>query len=631
MNKWTLIIFQLLTMQAYAYNVFEIKCEFDYEKNKEYCVQSSSSVNSYRDSEQDRVGNYYAPNDSSSTAIGNAINDTNRQFNDIFEGLGNGQINSDNLSDIITQVGANYSPEQQQLFIDNILGKSANLKDTSVIPVTPYLADIRPVILDPERSQIFNNARLKTSGAIAEALKNCEGQGCSRTSLQVSQNALNGLINTALNNSLNADYLERWGEDTSFINESQDEFRELIDNLEGKDLNDVIKALEKQEAIQKELNNIANEWDIPLDTVELERAKTPLEDYASELIAYKRCLQSGADCLLPNFQTNNAEYKNEYQQLESIYKTTKYVRESNIEVHYKETASDYLNLSSDALISGDIDSSKQLEEVATSIVDIGLGLIPVVSIGKDVYELFTGKNLVTKEELSTFERGLAAVGILTAGGSHYIQAAGKILTKTARVSEKIIDVGEKVIVSARKLGLMTSEGIKDFADLSKRIIGNDIGAVGDLSKVIKGKMTRFHPMKHGVLHDTKLPNGTIVADTFRSSSYFETVLDEPVKLYRVYGEGASPLSQFWSRTKPTGPGQAVFDSALDPAWGNTAQKWIEITVPENTMLYEGVVSEIALIRGTQQIPVGKLLGGGSQVFINNDRIPAKWISGKGEF
>jgi len=107
-------------------------------------------------------------------------------------------------------------------------------------------------------------------------------------------------------------------------------------------------------------------------------------------------------------------------------------------------------------------------------------------------------------------------------------------------------------------------------------------------------------------------------------------LEEPLKVYRVYGGEAGELGSYWSRVKPTGPGQAVFDSALDPEWGNTAQKWVEITVPPNETLYDGIVSEIALKRGSQQISTGVILGGGSQVYISK-KVPRSWITGGGDF
>lgn len=143
-------------------------------------------------------------------------------------------------------------------------------------------------------------------------------------------------------------------------------------------------------------------------------------------------------------------------------------------------------------------------------------------------------------------------------------------------------------------------------------------------------MTRFSPIKHGPLSKVPTDSGNTVADTFRSSSYFETVTEEPTKLYRVFDENTSELSAYYSRVKPSGPGQATLDAALDPKWGNTAQKWVEITVPPKETIYDGIVSEVALRRGGQQISTGKILGGGSQVYINK-KVPRSWITGGGDF
>jgi hypothetical protein len=244
---------------------------------------------------------------------------------------------------------------------------------------------------------------------------------------------------------------------------------------------------------------------------------------------------------------------------------------------------------------------------------------------RDFYELVEGKDYCSGKELTLFERTVSSFGLLLGQGKWWREGFAAI---------GAIAVGKKtnaLVNSARKLGVRTSEGIKDFADLSKRIVGNDIGAVGDLSKIIKGKMTRFNPIKRGPLSDIPIGSGKTVADTFRSSSYFETLTEAPVKLYRVHGDGASPMSKYWSRTKPTGPVQAVLDSALDPDWGNTAKKWVEITVPKGTKIYEGIVSEVALKRGSRQVSTGQLLGGGSQVYINKKAIPDSWITNRGDF
>ena len=54
------------------------------------------------------------------------------------------------------------------------------------------------------------------------------------------------------------------------------------------------------------------------------------------------------------------------------------------------------------------------------------------------------------------------------------------------------------------------------------------------------------------------------------------------------------------------------DSALNPAWGNTAKNVATIRVPAGTTIYEGVVA-----------PQGNLLGGGSQVVI--PKVNPNWL------
>ncbi len=100
------------------------------------------------------------------------------------------------------------------------------------------------------------------------------------------------------------------------------------------------------------------------------------------------------------------------------------------------------------------------------------------------------------------------------------------------------------------------------------------------------------------------PLSADVAATFRSSTYTQTVLTEDTTLYRVYGGNAGPLGSYWTRTPPSGPLQSTIDSALDPAWGNTAENVNTIVVPKGTTIYEGTAA-----------PQGGLVGGGNQVYV----------------
>ena len=102
---------------------------------------------------------------------------------------------------------------------------------------------------------------------------------------------------------------------------------------------------------------------------------------------------------------------------------------------------------------------------------------------------------------------------------------------------------------------------------------------------------------------------------------------QEIKLYRTYSTDDRQLGSFWTTNKPTGPIQATIDSAIDPAWGNTPKKWIEIEVPRGQTLYLGHAA--ALRPGVAGSVSATLPGGGSQVFI--ERVDSSWIIEKGQF
>lgn len=139
-------------------------------------------------------------------------------------------------------------------------------------------------------------------------------------------------------------------------------------------------------------------------------------------------------------------------------------------------------------------------------------------------------------------------------------------------------------------------------------------ADGDLSMLSgarsAAKSARYGPHNPGPLDDA-------IASTFRSSSYTASELSRATTLYRVYGGQAGKLGSYWSRTKPSGPLQSQLDSALNPAWGNSASNVATIRVPSGTTIYEGAAASQPIAGG------GSLLGGGSQVFI--PRVSGSWL------
>lgn len=128
---------------------------------------------------------------------------------------------------------------------------------------------------------------------------------------------------------------------------------------------------------------------------------------------------------------------------------------------------------------------------------------------------------------------------------------------------------------------------------------------------------RFGPTNPGPLHS--LRNADTVVSSFRSGSYTEVVLQEQTTLYRVYGGSAAEIGPYWTRTAPSGPLQSQLDSALNPAWGNTATEVATIRVPAGNTIFEGVAAGQPIRGG------GSIIGGGNQVYI--PRVDPAWLVG----
>lgn len=122
---------------------------------------------------------------------------------------------------------------------------------------------------------------------------------------------------------------------------------------------------------------------------------------------------------------------------------------------------------------------------------------------------------------------------------------------------------------------------------------------------------RFGPMNPGPLEADD-------ANTFRSSSYTKIELEEPLTLYRVYGNKADRKARYWSRTEPGGRMQVMMDSAIVPEWKNSMEHVAVIRAPAGTIIYDGAAAPQFSKKA------GPLPGGGSQVLIEQ-HISEDWF------
>ncbi len=75
---------------------------------------------------------------------------------------------------------------------------------------------------------------------------------------------------------------------------------------------------------------------------------------------------------------------------------------------------------------GNKETASAAFQVAEAASDITLGAIPYVGLGKDVYEAFTGKHLLTGRTLTDLERALAFAGIAISVGSGGMFSSGAL-------------------------------------------------------------------------------------------------------------------------------------------------------------------------------------------------------------
>ncbi len=60
-------------------------------------------------------------------------------------------------------------------------------------------------------------------------------------------------------------------------------------------------------------------------------------------------------------------------------------------------------------------------------------MTPGIGVGKDIYEGLTGKNLLTGQKLSSFERALSFVSVGTPICSAYTENSGELVVTVMRV------------------------------------------------------------------------------------------------------------------------------------------------------------------------------------------------------
>lgn len=114
-----------------------------------------------------------------------------------------------------------------------------------------------------------------------------------------------------------------------------------------------------------------------------------------------------------------------------------------------------LEQSDTASVRGDALEAQAFLKYAEAFADIAIGLDPVTGPIRDIYEAFTGKNLVTGEALDNWSRGFAIMGAVTFGFGSKIAKGIKALRFSIHAAE-----GERAIARAIEVDAHISRKIE---------------------------------------------------------------------------------------------------------------------------------------------------------------------------
>lgn len=155
---------------------------------------------------------------------------------------------------------------------------------------------------------------------------------------------------------------------------------------------------------------------------------------------------------------------------------------SAIEKDFKKMAVSAIQASAQSELLSEYEISNINLEMAKMSLDVVYGLDPYTGLHRDLYELTTGKNLITGEPLSDFERAISGVGLagffVSAGVSSSLSNSLKASFRFIRASIKegsaiahtvsVIEKSKAIIKQLERLHAPIRSSIQDIAKFMKK-------------------------------------------------------------------------------------------------------------------------------------------------------------------
>lgn len=150
-----------------------------------------------------------------------------------------------------------------------------------------------------------------------------------------------------------------------------------------------------------------------------------------------------------SFAAPSGEFRNQIQNLDQRLKNTHPTEEQKIQA--KSLAETTLQTADEEFFKGNSEVAETSLSIATELADFAASLTPGLSIAKDAFELFTGKNAITGNSLTDSDRVFAGLGLMTLGGANWFKFAPRLAKKLLRGSRSTLigsflsEVGDELV------------------------------------------------------------------------------------------------------------------------------------------------------------------------------------------
>jgi len=205
-----------------------------------------------------------------------------------------------------------------------------------------------------------------------------------------------------------------------------------------------------------------------------------------------------------------------------------------------------------------------------TMLRLGVGFTPGLNDVADIFELMSGKDYLTGEKLSAFERALSGVGVIAGSGQAYRYA-----NRAMNAPTKYLPEFEKGIerVSDRAVGTIEMKEVQSAIQSGRGKI-NEIGNFSELKRTIE------------FLRDEKILSGDRrnIIEAFRPESNVKFLAND-TKVYRYWQEGVTTERGRWVTMLNTN--NPVVDLALPAEGVYQKTEWI---IPKGTKVIDGLTA-----------------------------------------